>query len=263
MIKKVFLLLIILGFIEAKPVIAVEKHVYYGDRARADIALTFDADMTPVMINELKSGQVEFFYNQEIIQILEAGNIPATLFLTGMWAEKYPEISRQLSQNPLFEIGNHSYSHPRFTGKCSALPKMPEWGREQEIIRSQIILEKINGIKPKYFRFPGGCKTPTDVKTANKHGLIVVDWDVASGDSFNENTDAIINTVETKTKNGSIILFHLNGNKNAPKTVEALTEIIPYLKNKGYHFVTLSNLLKKSYNQANDNYQIPRTNKGD
>lgn len=217
--------------------------ISHGNRNKPEIALTFDADMTPFMLEELNSGKIKSFYNEKIVDVLKKENIPATIFMSGMWVEKYPEIVKMLSQNPLFEIANHSYSHPGFTNNCFSLPKVPKWDKDGEFQKSQDIIEKITGVRPKLFRFPGGCHDETDVKLANQYGLTVVDWDAASGDSFNTSLSSIIKTSETNTQNGSILLFHFHGSNNAPYSAEALKEVIPYLKEKGYKFVKVSDLL--------------------
>lgn len=228
---------------ETNPIIPFISQVSHGSRDLPLISLTFDADMNPSMVQELREGKIKSFYNHKIIEILESKHIPATIFMTGMWAETYPEIASSLAKNPLIEIGNHSYSHPRFTANCSALPKMPLWGKNGEFEKSQATIQNITGIKPIYFRFPGGCSSNLDIKMANKYGLIVIDWDVASGDSYNDNPKAIINTVKTKTQNGSIILFHLDGGENSPSTSDVLPELIDYLSAKGFIFVNLTDLL--------------------
>ena len=229
--------------IKPKPVVETPSYLEHGNRNIKKIALTFDADMTPYMLDEINSGKIKSFYNQEIVDILRQKNIPATIFISGLWAEKYPEVVKELSGNPLFEIANHSYSHPGFTSNCFTLPSVPKWGKDQEFVKSQQAIKKITGIYPKFFRFPGGCHDQSDISMANKNGLIVVGWDVASSDSFNNNLVSIINNIKTKTQNGSILLFHFNGNKNAPLTAPALLESIKYLQSKGFQFVTLSQLL--------------------
>jgi len=233
-------------FVSPTPNLPFISQVSHGSRDLPQITLTFDADMSLGMQKELSSGKDNFWYDSKIIEILETKKIPATIFMSGLWAETYPEIALSLATNPLFEIGNHSYSHPRFTSACTALEKIPNWGKEGEYLKSQEIIKKITGITPQYFRFPGGCRSYSDIKQANKHGLTVVDWDVASGDSFNNNRPAIINTVKTKTQNGSIILFHLDGNNMAPLTSEVLPELIDYLQQKGFIFVKLTDLLSSS-----------------
>src|SRR6516164_197119 len=54
------------------------------------VALTFDADMTPRMSNDLKTGKITSWYNQRVIATLREEYVPATLFLAGLWIERYP-----------------------------------------------------------------------------------------------------------------------------------------------------------------------------
>lgn len=204
------------------------------------VALTFDADMTQGMYNELEKGEVKSWYNKDVIDVLEKNKVPATIFITGLWAKAYPDVTKQLFDNPLFEIGNHSYSHPKFTLSCFNLPAVGN--REDEFKKSQEILKSITGSYPKLFRFPGGCYTKGDLDLAKKYGLKVVGWDVVSGDAFNNSTESIIKRVEQKVKPGSIVVMHLNGGKNAPATAKALPEIISFLKSRGYTFVKVSQL---------------------
>lgn len=223
----------------AKP---FHSYVTHGSRLENKIALTFDADMTPFMEEEIKIGKVKSFYNQTIVDILEKEKIPTTIFMAGMWAETYPEIAKKMANDPLFEIANHSYSHPGFTKSCFGLPKLPVWGDIGEYQKSQAAIKKAIGVSPKYFRFPGGCQKDSDIKAANDQGLTVVGWDVAGGDGFNLNTVSIINKVVKNTQNGSIIVLHFGGAKNAPKTADALPQILNNLRQKGFEFVKLSEL---------------------
>ena len=60
------------------------------DHAATDkkiVALTFDADMTPGMLNELRSKRVTSWYNEKVIAALRQEKVPATLFMTGLWIE--------------------------------------------------------------------------------------------------------------------------------------------------------------------------------
>jgi peptidoglycan/xylan/chitin deacetylase (PgdA/CDA1 family) len=66
---------------------------------------------------------------------------------------------------------------------------------------------------------------------------------VVSGDAFQPNPDPIVQAVVDRVRPGSIVVMHLHGGPNAPATDEALRRIIPALKQKGYRFVTLSELL--------------------
>jgi len=213
--------------------------------ARAQtIALTFDADMTSGMLKRLESGLDKSLYNAEIIDILRREKIPATMFISGLWAERYPQAVKDMASDSLFEIGNHSYSHRSFTKNCYSLPQLPEKQKVADLVRAQEVITKLSGRTPMLLRFPGGCYSPNDLKIADSLDLRVIGWTFASGDAFNGNTKAIVKNVLQKATDGSVIVFHLSGGRYAPKTAEALKTIIFELKKRGYKFVTVSNLAK-------------------
>ena len=64
----------------------------------------------------------EHFDNPGLIAALRALKVPATVFMTGRWAEEYPDQARSIGRDPLFEVANHSYSHYAFTDDCYGLP---------------------------------------------------------------------------------------------------------------------------------------------
>ena len=207
------------------------------------IALTFDACMTGSMVKKLEAGTEKSLYNAAIIEYLRLEKIPATIFISGLWAEKYPDVVKAIAADPLFEIGNHSYHHRGFTEDCFGLSVLPENEKEADIQMAQVVLIQLTGKKPKLFRFPGGCYHEADQALVNHLELKVVGWTFASGDAFNSDTNAIIENVLTKAKSGAIVVFHLMGGRYAPKTAEVIKIIIPALRQKGYDFVTVSNLL--------------------
>lgn len=216
-----------------------------GSRYQLKVALTFDADMTPAMKIMLDRGIVKSWYNKDIIKTLNKEQAKATIFFTGLWVETYPKEAQELATNPLFEIGNHSYSHPAFTKNCYKLPFIDDDKDGAEITQAQEAIKKVTNITPKYFRFPGGCYDQNDLKVSSQLGLKVIYWDIAAGDGFNKDVNSIIQTVESRVQNGSIIVFHLQGSSFAPETNEALVKIIPYLKKRGYQLVTISELLNE------------------
>lgn len=218
--------------------------ITHGPRDKKVVALTFDADMTPKMKKDLQTGKVSTWYNKKIIDILNADNVPATLFLSGMWIELYPKETVELSKNPLFQLANHSYSHPAFEKKCTALNLIPHTQDEEEITKTQKLLKDVAGVDNHYFRFPGGCYDDFALNKVHELGLDVVGWDVTSSDAFNPNEGQLITNVLNHAQNGSIILMHMIGNRNAPQTANALPTIIAGLKAKGFGFVKLSELLQ-------------------
>ena len=217
--------------------------IFHGPRDKKKIAITFDAEMTDGMKANVLSGAVKTSYDQRIINTLIQTKTPATLFLTGMWIELYPDATKGFSQNPLFELGSHSYTDSSYHGFCYGLKQIPSTLRIEEIGATEKLLREYAGIDNKIFRFPGGCYTPDDVKLVNDAGDVVVHWDISGSDGFNENTQQIVRNVVDNIQNGSIIVLHMNGEPTAPKTAEALPFIISQLKAKGFEFVKVSELL--------------------
>jgi len=193
----------------------------------------------------LERGEVASYYDKQIIDILNQTQTKATLFLTGMWIEVYQQEAKELASNSLFELANHSYSHPSFAGECYGLGEIPDSQNEEQIVRTQTLLQELTGKRNTLFRFPGGCYTENDLVSTKNANLTVIQWDVAGRDGFNDDATAIENNVIPFVQNGSIIVLHMSGYPNAPKTAEALPVIIEQLKEKGYEFVTVSELFNE------------------
>jgi peptidoglycan/xylan/chitin deacetylase (PgdA/CDA1 family) len=221
-----------------------EGVMLHGPRSNASIALTFDAEMTEGMKENLLSGKVTSSYDKRIIDILNQTQTKATIFLTGMWMQLYPKETQLLAQNPLIELASHSYADTAYTEDCYGLPSIPDLQDIKDIEITQELLQKVTRKWNTYFRFPGGCYSKTDLDIVqNQAKLTVVHWDVAGEDGFNENAESIAQRVIDTTQNGSIIILHLNGAPTAPKTADSLPEIIQKLKEKVLTFVTISELL--------------------
>lgn len=214
-----------------------KKIITSGAEDLPRIALTFDADMNSGMSKR------EQWYDPKIIEMLKEKEVPATFFLTGMWAETYPKVAKQLANNNLFEIENHSYQTKAFSQPCYGLSPLTSKKEKTEAVeKAQQTIKGVTGETPDYFRFPGGCHQKKDLKLVNDLCLKGVQWSVVSGDAFAENGSSIVRKTLNNTYNGSIVVLHLGG-PNAPHTAEALKEIIPELRNKGFKLTTLWSLL--------------------
>jgi peptidoglycan/xylan/chitin deacetylase (PgdA/CDA1 family) len=205
------------------------------------VALTFDLDMNAGMAAAARAGAV--WINKDALSYLVTHNIHATLFMTGMWAEVYPTLAREMATNPNFEIGDHSYSHPAFHTPCYRLDGVNRAEQAREIQRAQQAIERAAGVVPKFFRFPGGCYDRQALDLVHAAGLIPVQWSVNSIDAFNTYPQQIVSTVLAGVQPGSIVVMHLHGRANAPSTGTALRLLIPELEKRGYQFVTVSELL--------------------
>lgn len=185
------------------------------------IALTFD------------DGPHEHYTN-EILDILAEYGIKATFFIVGVCAEKYPHIiAREIAEG--HEIGNHTYSHIHVKGA----------NVEQisgEIDRTERLLYEKSGYSTTLFRPPEGVCNDTVRSVAKEMNYQLVLWSIDTKDWIPSSKERIVDTVLREIGAGDIILMHdyIVRNSNTP---DALREIIPALLEKGYTFVTVSELM--------------------
>jgi peptidoglycan/xylan/chitin deacetylase (PgdA/CDA1 family) len=208
------------------------------------VALTFDADMTPGMLRELKSGRVASWYNKKVIDTLRQQQVPATLFLTGLWIEAYSDATKDLAADPLFELASHSYSHGAFHSPCYNLFPIPESNQAAEVQKTDDLLKKYAASYRKYFRFPGLCSDAAAVKKVEDQGYTVIGGDVDGADAFVKSSKWVVSDVVANVRAGSIVVLHMHGGPNASETGVALPDIIRKLREQGYSFVKVSDLLK-------------------
>jgi len=200
--------------------------LYHGSRTRPEIALTFDA--CP------RKERPEF--STEIVNYLQREKIPATFFVSGLWAENCQDGLKQLASEPYFQIGLHGYHH----WKSSELTEQVI-ASEIELTRSTIA--QLGGNPKPFFRPPYGDCPPKLVKVAKSLGVLTVMWDVVSGDPNPRNTAEVLERrVSTLTRNGSIIIMHVNN--GGIWTAQALPTVIAGLRKRGFAFVSVGDLVK-------------------
>ncbi|MGW4299292.1 polysaccharide deacetylase family protein [Streptomyces sp. NPDC004646] len=205
------------------------------------VALTFDADMTADEGPRAAAG--ERFDNPGLISALRSLKVPATVFMTGKWADTYPDEARSLGQDPNFEVANHSYSHYAFTSSCYGLPTIAPDQIRTEVDRTYASLRKAGVAKPvPYFRFPGGCYDDQVLRTLNTTGVTAVQWDVVSGDAFATDADAVVRQVLDGVKPGSVVVMHCTRSA-APTTERVVRAVVPELRKQGYTFVKVSQMI--------------------
>lgn len=208
------------------------------------VALTFDADMTADEGPRAAAG--EHFDNPGLIGALRTLKVPATVFMTGRWAEEYPDQARALGHDAQFEVANHSYSHYAFTGDCYGLPTVAPSAELTEVLRTYAALRKAGVSHPApYFRFPGGCYDRDALRAVSGAGVTAVQWDVISGDAFATDADAVVRQVLDGVKPGSVVVMHCTRSA-APTTEKVVRSVVPELRRKGYRFVKVSELIRES-----------------
>ena len=168
---------------------------------------------------------------QKLIDILARYKIPATFFVVGEWVEKYPEYVEKIVAAG-HEMGTHSRTHP-YMSKLSAAQI------RDELTTSSAAIERLTGQKVTLFRPPYGDYNNLLIDTCKDMGLYPIQWDVDSLDWKNLSATEIAMRIINGAKNGSIILCHNNG----LHTAEALPLIFSTLKNRGFTFVPIGELI--------------------
>ncbi len=205
--------------------------IYCVENDKKQIAISFDAawgnDDTETLINILAEYQV-----------------PATFFVVGAWVDKYPESVKQL-HDAGHQIHNHSNTHPH-------MPQLSSTQMADELKSCNDKIAAVTGVQPTLFRCPYGDYNNATIDAVTNAGMYCVQWSVDSLD-WKENATAgtIADRVISKVEDGSIVLFH----NDADFTPAALPTILKTLKEKGYEFVFISDLI------MTENYTIDHSGK--
>lgn len=182
-------------------------------------------------------------YTDELLDIMKKNDVRCTFFAVQFWVEKYPEYAEKIV-NAGHELGTHSRTH-------SYMSKLSEAEIRDELLSSVAAIEKATGHKTNLFRAPYGDYDNLLIDTAKDMGLYTVQWDVDSLDWKNLSATEIALRIVNGAKNGSIILCHNNG----LHTAKSLPLVFSTLKNRGYEFVPIGELIYK------ENYTIDASGK--
>lgn len=193
--------------------------LYKGNPSRKMVALTFDATYGD--------------NNQalKLLQILRDNNIKATFFLSGIWLINYPHLVRAIAAEG-HEIGNHSYTHPH-------MPLIPLSQVSNQIIRTDALIKNISETSPYLFRPPYGEYNQAILNTLASLGYISIMWTIDSLDWKNPGVDKITSRIVNNIEPGAIVLMH----QSSPQTAEALPKIVLRLREQGYNFGTVTQVL--------------------
>jgi peptidoglycan/xylan/chitin deacetylase (PgdA/CDA1 family) len=195
-----------------------------GSRRTKAIALTFD------------DGPSRF--TSRVLRLLKSAGAKATFFPIGARIKGREKLLRQeLAQG--MEIGNHTFTHADLgNGGPQATTEMR---KVHDLIRA------VTGFTPCIFRPPYRSVGNDLVPRARRLGMTTVNGDVDPSDWEQPGTNAIVQRVLEKTRNGSIIVMHdgdaTDPNADRSQTVAALPRILSTLKSRGYKLVTVSRLL--------------------
>ena len=179
------------------------------------IALTFDDGPHP-------------YYTEQLLDGLKERDVKATFFVLGKHVEEYPELVQRMSEEGHL-IGNHTYSHMQLSqGNSEAF--------KEELVRTSELIENLTGQEVQYVRPPYGTWNKKFEKELNMFPVL---WNIDPLDWSSKNVAGIVQKVKAKAKENAIILMH----DEYKTTVTASLQIIDELKEEGYEFVTVEELL--------------------
>ena len=211
-----------------------ELPIYCVQTEEAKIALTFDAAW----------GNQD---TQKIMEILKKHDIKVTFFMTGGWVDSYPDDVKMIYEEG-HDLGNHSQNHKNMS-------QLSDSEKETELMSVHDKVKALTGYDMFLFRPPYGDYDNAVVSTAKKCGYYTIQWDVDSLDWKDYGVESILKTVTQNGHlgNGSII----QSNKWAKKNSDALDTMITTLKDAGFTFVPLSELIyRENYHMDNEGRQI-------
>ncbi|MGA2091070.1 MAG: polysaccharide deacetylase family protein [Endomicrobiales bacterium] len=183
------------------------------------IALTFDDGPHP-------------YYTDAILSLLKDNGATATFFVVGSQVVKYPDLLRSLSANKC-EVESHTMTHRN-------LSHLTDSEIKKELESMKYLIKQYAGQNSLFFRPPGGQYNDHVVQVARDMGLTMVLWSVFPRDHEENDSNAIVRRVLEQSRDGGIVLLH-SGRR---PTLAALPIIIKQLREKGFRFVTVQDIMK-------------------
>jgi len=210
--------------------------IHHGPGQRRSIALTFDDGPCPG--------------TRSLLDYLESQNVRATFFQCGENVIRHPETARAVHLAG-HEIGNHTFSHPRLCPKFGWPPNLlSPYTIYKEFARAQAVIETETGVRPRLLRAPYGLRWFGMRTVQRRFDLKAIMWTVIGRDWILPALEITERVVQGATP-GGIVCLH-DGRENRPnpdidQTLVAIRRIVPLLRDQGYTFETVSDLLQPDF----------------
>ena len=200
-----------------------EEMIYHSrPNDRMEIALSFDDGPHPRL-------------TPLILSILEEYGIKATFFMVGENVGYYPAAARAVAEAG-HEIGNHTFSHRKFD-------KLGEEELRCEIFSCEEAIGRVSDVPVRFIRPPEGQMSDSMRKVIGALDYRVILWDVDTRDWAHTSPESISRHILETVQAGDIILMHDFIGYDSP-TPAALRLVIPALLERGFHFVTVGELVE-------------------
>lgn len=176
----------------------------------------------------------------QILDILKNENVPATFFVVGARVNMYPNITKRIYEEGHF-LANHGYTHSYSQIYRSADTIFGEYVDCENAVRAAL---GIDDYRMFLFRYPGGAsggkydKIKADSKSLlNSYAVTYTNWNCMTGDAEGKNTvEEQLNELKTTMEGDDTIIVLMHDASDKQTTVDALPEIIKYLREQGYIF---------------------------
>jgi peptidoglycan/xylan/chitin deacetylase (PgdA/CDA1 family) len=202
-------------------VLGYTSYIAVGSPRRRDVALTFDDGPSP--------------FTRRILAILERERVPATFFEIGRQAQLFPALVARERRDG-FAIGDHTQTHP-------AMAALPAGAQAAQIDLGSAHIRAAGGQAPILFRPPYGSFDAATEQALRERGMLMVLWTVDTKDFSRPGTPRIVYTALSGARGGAIILMH-DGGGPRDQTVASLPRIIRKLRQRGFHLVTVPQLVR-------------------
>lgn len=197
---------------------------WYGQPAAHQLVLTFDDGPDPQN-------------TPEILGILSRAHVPATFFVTGQNAVRYPALlNREIAEGHV--VGNHTLTH-------GGLGQGTMLGRE-DLIGGDRVIRAVADYETRLFRIPYGDPDDNvaEVLRAQQLGYLVVDYDIDTSDwKYQPGRQIPLPRLDGK---GHVVLMH-DGGADRAATIRLLPKLIAEAKAAGYTFTTAASLVPAGY----------------
>ncbi|MGW0860625.1 polysaccharide deacetylase family protein [Streptomyces sp. NPDC002690] len=190
--------------------------VHASDAGAKGVNITIDDGPDPV-------------WTPKVLQLLKENGVKATFCMVGTQAKAYPDLVKAVVADG-HRLCDHTVSHDTTMDK-----KSEAYQRQQILDAERMITEASGGVRPMYYRAPGGAFTPYSRQLAASRGMRPLGWNVDTKDFEHPGVETIVATVKSEIADGPTILFHDAGGDRA-QTLDALSEVLPWLKEQGYSF---------------------------
>ncbi|MFE6826643.1 polysaccharide deacetylase family protein [Streptomyces sp. NPDC057690] len=168
-------------------------------------------------------------WTPQVLEVLRENGVKATFCMVGTQAKAHPDLVKAVVADG-HRLCDHTVSHD------TTMDTKPDSYQSQQILDAErMITEASGGVRPVYYRAPGGAFTPYSRNLAASRGMRPLGWNVDTKDFERPGAAAIVATVKSEVSGGPTILFHDAGGDRS-QTVAALREILPWLRQQGYSF---------------------------